>query len=888
MWTKGAVLDADVDDVVSGVYYLRYDCRYEYDWTGTNDVDGSVFGLSVVDEAGNCVAGTALLRGITNVPSDYTVSHIYSLDAPIQISVILKVDLDAGTMTAWYDCGTESSFDENQPAASDIPVTLTSIDKLRFQATGDFQPEGSGNYTAADHIRTASTWEEISLPTSLPLSVHSLFQDHMVLQRDMNTPIWGVATPGMDVTVRLDGTVVGTTIADIDGRWRVDMSPHAHDGGVPHLMVVSSGDTDIEFNNVVFGDVFIASGQSNMLKTMASCVGYEEELTVAGSFPIRQVAMEMTGSETVLDKPIIRLNWAECSSSSLGTFTAAGFFFAKNIYSETGIPIGLINAAWGGQPIERFISPSGLAAVPELSGMRQNQEQGGITNLYDACNAMIAPLIPYGIRGVLWYQGESNGYDSDLYRYKMQALIRGWRQDWGQGDFPFYYVQLPNYSGNSGWPELREAQLRTLSETNTGMAVTIDVGEDNDIHPANKLDVGYRMAQWALAKDYLRNISYSGPLYHSAVVESSQIRLIFDYAESGLMSGWKNGTNAVVRNDGALQNFSIAGSDGLFVDATAVIDKDTVLVSNPDVPEPVYVRYCHVPVPSGSNKLYNADGLPASPFRTDQGFKMDVENGSNGGDARNQPGNRVSIAADIPPAGEVFDRWIGAASDIDDLNASNTTVTVPDRGLYLLAAYRNELDPVYTLTVNGGYGSGTSQSNSILNLEAAVVDGQIFDHWTGDTQTVVNVQAACTTLRMPALDVTVTAVYRAVDSVGDGINDDWRADYFGGDGSAINDQSAADADPDGDGMTNEQEFRVGTSPVDASSVFRLNAAFAEGELALLFEGLSGYRYRLEKTDTLNPVNWETVLYNLRGEGLQKKIFRDISGSTNGFYRLRLN
>ncbi|MGE4490660.1 MAG: sialate O-acetylesterase, partial [Kiritimatiellales bacterium] len=817
-------------------------------------------------------------------------NKVCDLLAAGQISVILKEDLDTKTMTVWYDRTGRNSFDESNPSASDIPVKLESIEKLRFLATGDVRPEGSEDYVAADHIRTAPTWEEIILPVSL--AVHSLFQDHMVLQRDMDVPIWGRVTPGMEVAVQLDGVLVGPAVADVNGNWLARIGSHAADGGIAHVLQVSSGTQSIQLRDVVFGDVYLASGQSNMEFPMTgfsagAAVGYSAERASADSFPlIRHVAVSRASAETVQDEPPLRINWTKCSSASLGSFSAVGYFFAKNIYEETGVPVGLLFSAWGGRRIERFLSPSGVEAVPELAGLRQYQEEGGITNVYNIYNAMIASLIPYGLRGVIWYQGESNGNDGNLYRYKMQALARGWRKDWGQGDFSFYYVQLANHGISASWPVLRETQLLALSETNSGMAVTIDIGNDGDIHPLNKSDVGSRLARWALVKDYGREKVFSGPLYRSASIEGSQIRVLFDYADGGLMVGQKESTNDVVTVSGPLENFKVAGADRSFVDADAVIDRDTVLVFADTVPSPKYVRYCFASAPAGANKLYNAAGLPASPFRTDETYVLQAMP-SDSAIFGLTPGAVQTITASAQ-TGKVFDRWIGAASEISNLNGSTTTVTIPSRSLYLMAAYRDESESTYTLTVNEGYGSGTSRADSILNIEAASKEGQKFDHWRGDTQTVVNVAAVSTTLRMPANDVIVTAVYRTIDSVGDGVSDTWRAEYFGGDGSSTDSRSAADADPDGDGMTNEEEFFAGTSPIEEASVLRLGGSFSAEKLNLHFQGVDNRRYRLEKTDALNPVNWEVVLYNMTGNRTGQDLSLDLGDRTGGFYRLLLN
>ncbi|MGE4489033.1 MAG: sialate O-acetylesterase, partial [Kiritimatiellales bacterium] len=751
----------------------------------------------------------------------------------------------------------------------------------------------AGDYVAMDNIRTASLWDDIAVPASIPLSVHPLFQHHMVLQRDMNVPIWGSVTPAASVMVSLDDTVVGTATADGRGKWQAKLLSHAYDGGIPHTLTISAEAQDsIYITNVVYGEVFLASGQSNMERDMNSIdpPGLAEEKTEAADYSLlRQVAMLRASSTNALEEPVIRWTggWVPCSTSSVGGFSSTAYFFAKNIYLKTGMPVGLIVSAYGGQKIERFLCPEGVAAIPELSGLCQNQEQGGILNLYDLYNAMIHPLIPYGIRGVIWYQGEANTVEDegDLYRLKMQALIRGWRSKWGQGDFPFYYVQLANFSTDNSWRGLQEAQLHALSETNTGIAVAVDIGEDDNIHPHDKQDVGHRLAQWMLTRDLGYDLPFSGPLVHQAVVEGSQIRILFDYADNGLLVGQKNSTNSLISVTEPLQNFEIAGSDRVFVDATASIDRDSIVVSNSTVNAPVYVRYCYANAPAGSNKLYNAAGLPASPFRTDRSYRLDVKSGS-GTAANVLSGTEASITASTAPSGEVFDRWIGAAAELADLNSAATTVTMPSNALYLLATYRSTDETAYTLTVNNGYGSGTSQSNSILNIQAAApADGQVFDHWIGDTQTVENVQASSITLRMPAHDVAVTAVYRTIDTVGDGVPDTWRSSYFGGSGSTTNSDSAADADPDGDGVVNRDEYLAGTSPVDADSVFKLNNALSGDEIALRFRALKGLRYRLETTDSLTAPSWETILFNITGDGAEKS-FMLPTAETNGFYRVR--
>ena len=586
----------------------------------------------------------------------------------------------------------------------------------------------------------------------------SVFSDHAILQRDASVPIWGWAGPGDEVTVEFAGQKK-TAKADAAGRWLVKLDPLAA-STEPRPLKVNS----LVMKDVLVGDVWVCGGQSNMERTLFNfrtdaAIAWE---TAMANYPlIRQVTVSQTTSLVPLQDPALAQGWTQCSPATAGGFSATGYFFAKNVYLQTGVPVGLLFSAWGAKEIQRFLAPEGVAAIPELSGLFQFVAGGGSTSsfpYYDIYNAMIAPLIPYGVKGAIWYQGEWNSGDGDFYHQSMRALIAGWRKNWGQGNFPFYYVQLPNYN-DAGYPSVREAQLHTLSETNTGMAVTIDTG-DGQLHPADKPDVGYRLAQWALAKDDGQNIPYSGPLISGVTNEGGQLRISFNYVGGGLMAGYKFTNNPVVPVSGIpLDDFQVAGADKVFAAAVATIQSNTVVVSNAAVTAPVYVRYCYVGWPAGTNRLYNVAGLPASPFRTDVDYPLTVQSGS-GGNSAVIPGALQTITANAAPAGMVFDRWIGAASGVDNLNAANATVTMPLHALFLLAAYRSNSTPAYTLTVNQGFGSGTSQAGNYLNLEAQpAATGWAFDHWSGNTQTVANVLAPFTTLQMPASNVTVTAIY---------------------------------------------------------------------------------------------------------------------------------
>ena len=762
-------------------------------------------------------------------------------------------------------------------------LLANNIDQVRFVFLDDGEDFGSVDGSVYQEIDIFST-----TVTPPALVVSPMFNDSMVLQRDLDVPVWGAAPAGATVTIELDGETVATPIADSSGRWTATIGSYAGDGGQPHTLVFSTPDeSSVTFTDVVFGDVYIASGQSNMARTLSG-VFATAEIAVA-EFPlIRQVTVALVTSPNELEDPEIFQDWMACSPPVAGDFCAVGYYFARELQETTGEPVGLLFSAWGGQPIERFVNPEGMAAVPSLSGILENVEEGEISPYYDIYNSMIAPMSPYGVLGAIWYQGEQNAGagDGDIYQFKMRALIRGWREKWGQDSLPFYFVQLPNFIVDADWPALREAQRRTLTEPDTGMAVIIDVGDDNDIHPTNKLDPGNRLARLALVSEFGQSGVSTGPLFNSAEVEGGQIRVIFNQTGSGLFVGTKRDDRPVSQTSGALQNFEIAGADKVFVSATALIDGSTVLVSNAAVPSPRFVRYCYSNAPTGGNKLYNAAGIPASPFRSDVDFELEVFSGS-GGESGITAGSTLSIVADPAPAGMVFDRWIGAASALGDPNAESTTVVMPDHDIYLTASYRMTGATSYSITVESGDGDGTAQAGAIVNIEAVVPPaGMLFDHWSGDTGTVVNVDAASTTLRMPSADATVTAVFRAASSVGDGIPDDWRASNFGGNGSVVTERSAASADPDGDGQNNLEEFNAGTNPNDSSSVFKLDIVQADGvNFGAEFSTRPSYRYVIERSDVLAPDSWEPFSHVMIGDGQPIEFFYEIGDEPLGFFRV---
>ncbi len=481
--------------------------------------------------------------------------------------------------------------------------------------------------------------------------------NNMVLQRDMQVPIWGWASAGEEITITLNTGTEGaeplfstTVVADMEGNWQTKLP--AMQAGGPYTLRVASENT-LELTNVLFGEVWVCSGQSNMQWSVNASKDNEAEIAAAMYPKIRLFYVPRVPSGLLQQD--VEADWYETNPETIANFSAVAYYFGRKLYKNLDVPIGLINTSWGGTRIEPWTPPVGFAAVPALASISKEvqdiqanyrsqlpekmreieawiaetrealetdaplkqmpdnthplKHQARPTGLY---NGMVHPLIPYAVRGALWYQGESNLRDGMLYHEKMKALINGWRDVWGQGDFPFYFVQLApfNYGGRNAspffLPKIWEAQAATLALPNTGMAVTTDIGNLRDIHPRNKQEVGRRLALWALAKTYGRDdVTHSGPLYKSMVVEGNTIRLSFDVIGSGLTS----------RDEKPLTWFEIAGEDKQFVEAQATIDGDTIVVSSDAVANPVAVRFgWHQ---SAEPNFVNKEGLPASPFRTD-------------------------------------------------------------------------------------------------------------------------------------------------------------------------------------------------------------------------------------------------------------------------------
>ncbi len=526
-----------------------------------------------------------------------------------------------------------------------------------------FRPKGSSMRLRTTHLVSVAMLALLaSASVQAEVKLGSPFSNGMVLQRDMPVPVWGTAASGEQVVVAFDGQTK-TTKAGVDGKWLVKLDAMA--ASSKGRTLEARGDNTISLSDVLVGEVWLCSGQSNMEMALGGAVNAKQEIA-GSSYPLIRLFDVSSHVSSATPNETCPGSWRVCSPKSAPSFSAAGYFFGRRLHKELKVPVGLIGANWSGSRIEPWIPQCGFDTTPELKDIavkiKQLRPAGAEGKAYskryikqvkewvqDAERAaeggevmpdiphrlssrdvegatryycgMIHPLVPYAMRGVIWYQGESNSREGLAYYPKMKALIHGWRSVWGL-DLHFYYVQLTTRggplvdpAGGRGWAAIREAQSKTLSVPNTGMATITDIG--GSLHPANKQDVGGRLAQWALHQTYGRkDLVPSGPLYESHKVEGDRIRIRFKHVGAGLMVGKKTGLAPTKQVRGKLAVFAIAGPDKRWHWADAVIDGETVLVSSEKCPDPVAARYAYVSGTQDAN-LYNKDGLPASPFRTD-------------------------------------------------------------------------------------------------------------------------------------------------------------------------------------------------------------------------------------------------------------------------------
>jgi sialate O-acetylesterase len=530
-----------------------------------------------------------------------------------------------------------------------------------------------------------------------------LFGDHMVLQQEMALPVWGWADAGEKVTVTI-GTESATATAGADGTWMVKLPPLPN--GAPPVTVTVAGKNKLTFSDVLVGDVWLCSGQSNMEFSLSQAHNVRDVLPTISDPQLRFFVVERTPSikpATDIKRELrpgstalIFGSWLVCDSRTAVECSAVAYFFGHELRTTLNRPVGLIESSWGGTPAQSWTSLAGLQKEPSLQAYvdgynkqmatynatigalpaqqaaykaaldKWNQDYGNAYNTSikawnDATaqaliakqplpkrpappavpqprpppdpngngntpsalfNGMIAPLIPFAIKGAIWYQGESNAMAAQEYRTLFPGMITDWRQHWGEGDFPFLFVELAGYRApqhGADWPVIREAQIKALALPNTGLASAVDIGDPTYIHPADKYDVGLRLALAARHVAYGQNLVYSGPMYDAMKVEGNAIRVSFTQTGGGLVIGkapWIPGSMAKTPlSTTDLEDFQIAGADHNWVPAQAKIDGDSVVVSSPQVAQPVAVRYGWANSPRIN--LYNKEGLPASPFRTD-------------------------------------------------------------------------------------------------------------------------------------------------------------------------------------------------------------------------------------------------------------------------------
>lgn len=509
---------------------------------------------------------------------------------------------------------------------------------------------------------------------AVALTVSDIYSDHMVLQRGREIPVWGKATPGENVRVRFAGCE-RTAQADAKGAWEVRLPAMAM-RAEPGVLQVDGARDVRRFQDVLVGDVWLVSGQSNAEMNFGDGVtGGNADKARAKDYPCVRAVKFLHERALLPDATVVCGGWVVAEAATLDGITAEGYYMARELNARTGVPIGILDNNWGGCRLEPYLPLEAMSGVPGLESMhaKAKEQASRLASGYwkkkafaaqdafiawakrierrkaageevlnvpavwhpfntDYCgqyNAMIHPITRFPIAGATWYQGCSNANDGESYLPKLQALAASWRKAWGY-EFPFYIVQLASFmeptndpAGGNGYAPIRNAQRKgAMTIPRSGLAVTIDIGNAKDIHPKNKRDVGYRLALWARRDVYgEKGLVVSGPVYRDMRAEGNRLVLRFDSTGDGLVAGRRNpdepGARPVPDPDGRLDGFAVAGADRKWVWADAKIEGNDVVVSAKGVPNPVAVRYAYRANPMGGRLLYNSEGLPASPFRSD-------------------------------------------------------------------------------------------------------------------------------------------------------------------------------------------------------------------------------------------------------------------------------
>lgn len=470
------------------------------------------------------------------------------------------------------------------------------------------------------------------------IKVASIFDDNMVLQQGIQIPVWGTAQAKEEISISFANKNIQTTV-DESGKWMIKL-PKMKASSSPQELIISSKKDTVIFRNILVGEVWLASGQSNMQMKLSEINQAAEEIRLAKFDEIRFFNVGLNISHQPLNG--VKGSWKVCNQTNAGGFSAAAYYFAKDLHQDQNVPVGIISASWGATPVEAWTSGESLIQHPDFkdSVLKYQKLEANWELLYRnylneaelakkatptakapilpkeknyptaLFNAMIAPLIPYEIKGVIWYQGENNASRAAQYYSLFPLLIKDWRAKWQKDEMPFLFVQLANFRARNeepvfadNWALLREAQTATLKVPHTAMAVAIDIGDAKDIHPKNKKDVGKRLYLAAKAIAYGKSITYSGPIYANKTIKNNEVTLSFYHVGKGLIS------------KGELKAFELAGADKKFYWANAKIVRNKIILTSDKVAQPVAVRYAWSSNPEAN--LYNKDGLPAVPFRTD-------------------------------------------------------------------------------------------------------------------------------------------------------------------------------------------------------------------------------------------------------------------------------
>jgi sialate O-acetylesterase len=555
------------------------------------------------------------------------------------------------------------SLSTTDSAAYDIPVTLTALAddsaeyKFMVRKSGEewkdinsystsnsciWVPGQPGDYEVKVYARGSETkvdkqaeatvtYKALESYVNKPL-VSQMFGNDMVLQRNEENTIYGWDKPGSTITIKLGmkkNFQTYTGVADANGEWKVEIGNHR--AGGPYTITVKGSSDKVKLENVLFGDVYLCSGQSNMAFMLAAAENGDKEIEKSNYPNIRYIKIPETTSAVPVKTMNSTAVWQVCSADTSRQLSAVAYFYARKLNKDLKVPIGIVFSAVGGTKAESWTSYDSLKNLPDYAdeatkittGAKDIQIASSPVALY---NAMIAPVAPFKLKGVLWYQGESN-WGEKAYNVLLPTLIADWRKHFNDSDLPFIIIQITAYGqvqtdaspvqSGTGLPEIREAQLKTmLNDKNVGLVTICDLGDPENIHPTDKQDVGARAAICAEGIIYGKNIVYSGPIYDSMAIDGNKITISFTSTGSGLIVGSKDGLKSVkVVKNGKLTGFAIAGADGVFYSADAVISGDKVIVSSSKVTNPVAVRYGWYDSPVIN--LYNKDGLIASPFRTD-------------------------------------------------------------------------------------------------------------------------------------------------------------------------------------------------------------------------------------------------------------------------------